>query len=92
MIGVRRLQEGGQPTSLDEFVPWAQRERPATLSASEVAGVRPNPWVLRAGSGKDARIRMSLGMVRYERAPGDAVWNRVDGNTSDFDVMDDGAA
>jgi hypothetical protein len=72
---------------LEEFIETVKQERPATLTASDMADVRPQPWVNRAGSGKDARIRMTLGGLRYERHQGEAVWRRVD-RTSDFDVLD----
>jgi hypothetical protein len=76
--------------TLEEFVRTVERDRPATLSAGEVARVRPNPWVLRAGNGKDARIRMQLGDVRYERAQGESTWHLVHA-TSDFEILDDAA-
>ncbi len=47
--------------------------------------------MLRAGNGKDARIRMLLGKERYERAQGEATLHRVN-STSDFGVLDDAAA
>jgi hypothetical protein len=44
--------------------------------------------VLRAGHGKEARIRMVVaGEHRYEREPGSNEWYRVD--RSEFDVLDE---
>jgi hypothetical protein len=75
-----------------EFREMIERDRPATLSVGLVAKVKPAPWVLRAGHGKSARIRMLIaGEHRYERSQGDAVWIRVDGTGSDFDLLDDAA-
>jgi hypothetical protein len=72
---------------LDEFVEMVERNRPDTLEASVVHGVKPNPWVLRAGHGTEARIRMQVGNVRYERQPGSTIWYRSDVR-SDLDVLD----
>lgn len=75
---------------LSEFVEWLDRERPLVLEASLVASVRPVPWVLRAGHGGDARIRMVVGEQRhrYVREQGETVWRRVEGVASaDFDVL-----
>jgi len=75
---------------LTEFHEMVERDRPATLDASLIAKVKPNPWVLRAGQGKDARIRIVVNReLRYERSQGESVWRRVDGAQSDFDVLDD---
>lgn len=72
---------------LDEFIARVARARPETLKASDFTSVYPKPWVLRAGSGKAARIRMQLGDLRYEREPGEAIWYLTD-SSSDFDVED----
>jgi hypothetical protein len=55
------------------------------LTFVDLRPVHPKPWVLRAGSGNDARIRMQLGSVRCEREQGESTWHlaRVG---SDFDV------
>jgi hypothetical protein len=76
--------------TLDEFIEMVERDRPETLTAADVARVQPNPWVNRAGYGKETRIRMFLAGHRYERQPGEAIWRRVD--DADFDVLDDAAA
>ena len=78
---------GIPPEKLDEFVEMVERHRPETLEASFVHSVEPNPWVLRAGHGTEARIRMQVGQVRYERQPGSTTWYRSDVR-SDFDVLD----
>lgn len=71
--------------TLDEFIRSIERDPPDTLTFSDIAHVRPRPWVLRAGNGKDARIRMLLGSVRYERQPGDGTWPLTRGR-SDLDL------
>jgi len=69
-----------------------EEERPTDLSVGLVASVKPAPWILRAGHGKEARIRMVIaGEHRYERSQGDEVWTRVEGPASEFDVLDDAA-
>jgi hypothetical protein len=73
--------------TLDEFIATVEREQPETLSAAFVASVQPQPWVNRAGHGKDARIRMTPGGVHYERHPDSPTWYRSD-TRSDFDVLD----
>jgi hypothetical protein len=75
---------------LDEFIQKIERERPDRLTAADLAHVTPNPWVYRAGHGKEARIRMKLGTMRYEREQGESVWRRA--GDGDFDVLDDGIA
>jgi hypothetical protein len=75
------------PISLEAFIAQIGRDRPLTLNASDLSSVTPQPWVLRAGSGKSARIRMLLGAVRYERQPGEAVWHLAQ-YSSDLDVED----
>jgi hypothetical protein len=75
-----------------EFREMIEREKPATLPVGLVAKVRPVPWILRAGHGKEARIRMIVaGGHRYERSQGDEVWTRADESASEFDVLDDAA-
>ena len=65
------------------------RERPATLSGTFVAKVKPNPWVLRAGHGKGARIRMVIvGRHRYERSQGEATWRRVEDRSDLSDLSE----
>jgi hypothetical protein len=73
--------------SLDVFIARIERERPATLKASDLVPVIPKPWVLRAGSGTSARIRMLVGDIRYERQPGEAVRHLAQ-HSSDLDVED----
>lgn len=72
---------------LEDFIESLYRDSPESLEASEVARLTPNPWVWRAGSGKDARIRMRLGSgkLRYWRQPGESVWHRVEW-TPEFDI------
>ena len=72
---------------LEAFVERMYEERPETIDASEIARVRPNPWIWRTGSGKDARIRMRLGdgKLRYWRQPGESIWQRVEW-TPEFDI------
>jgi hypothetical protein len=75
-----------------DFEKMIEDERPATLPVSLVAKVRPVPWVLRAGHGKDARIRMIVaGRHRYERSQGDEVWTRTSAEGISFDLLDDAA-
>jgi hypothetical protein len=72
---------------LDQFIETVCEERPLTLTGEELAHVHPHPWVTRHGSGKSARIRMSVGKnVWYERRQGEAVWHRVD-DGSEFDLL-----
>jgi ABC-type transport system involved in cytochrome c biogenesis ATPase subunit len=71
--------------SLEAFVAMIERERPETLSPSDLAAVRPQPWFLRAGSGKSARIRMLIGSVRYQRDQGEVLWRRST-RADDLDV------
>lgn len=76
----------------EEFKAWLDEERPPTLTAGQVAQVHPRPWVLRAGHGNEARIRMIIeGEHRYERAHGESTWVRVEGRQAEFDVLDDAA-
>lgn len=65
-------------------------DRPETIDASEIARVKPNPWIWRTGSGKDARIRMRLGdgKLRYWRRPSESTWHRVEW-TPEFDIGSD---
>ena len=73
----------------ENFQEMIERERPAEVSSALVAKVRPKPWVLRAGHGKDARIRMVIGgKHRYERSQGETSWRRVEVPASDIDVLD----
>jgi hypothetical protein len=73
-----------------EFEEMIENEKPATLPVGLVGKVRPVPWVLRAGHGKDARIRMIVaGKHRYERSQGDEVWTRTDAEGISFDLLDD---
>lgn len=72
----------------EDFQTFIERERPRVLPGILVAQVKPAPWVLRAGHGKEARIRMVVvGEHRYEREPGSNEWYRVD--RSEFDVLDE---
>jgi hypothetical protein len=74
----------------DDFCALVERDRPEVLSGSLVAQVKPTPWVLRAGHGQEARIRMVIaGEHRYEREPGNNEWHRVE--RSEFDVLDEAA-
>lgn len=76
--------------TFDSFKSMIERDRPEVLPVGLVAKVKPPPWVLRAGHGKQARIRMVIaGEHRYEREPGGDVWRRVE--RSEFDVLDDAA-
>jgi hypothetical protein len=70
---------------LAEFIERIERERPDMIHLSDLANVHPKPWVLRAGSGGDARIRMLVGNVRYEREQGETVWHLA-AVRSDFDT------
>jgi hypothetical protein len=81
------LSDRPTPITLEEFIAQIGRERPMTLKASDLDWVTPKPWVLRAGSGKSARIRMLIGDVRYERQPGEAVWHLAQ-HSSDLDIED----
>lgn len=75
--------------NFEDFQEWIEREQPSEVSPALVAKVRPVPWVLRAGHGKDARIRMVIGgKHRYERSQGEAIWRRVEVPASDIDVLD----
>jgi hypothetical protein len=75
------------------FLEWLDRERPATLPASVVAKVEPQPWFERRGPGNEARIWINVAKRhRYERNQTEALWTRVEGVTSDFDVLDERAA
>ena len=78
---------------LEVFIEWINRELPDQLDGSFVAKVWPNPWILRAGHGKDARIRMILGPERhrYERRPGDTIWRRMEGAAPTADLWEDAA-
>jgi hypothetical protein len=71
--------------TLDEFIRKIESAPPDELTFADLRPVRPKPWVLRAGSGKEARIRMLVGSVRYERKQGEATW-RLARVRSDFDV------
>ena len=76
--------------TFENFKAMIECDRPEALPVGLVAQVKPTPWVLRAGHGKDARIRMVIaGEHRYEREPGGDVWRRVE--RSEFDVLDDAA-
>lgn len=77
--------------TFDEFTEMLDRDKPQTLPSGLVSKVRPVPWILRAGHGKEARIRMTIndGEHRYEREPGNPNWHRVE--RSEFDVLDDAA-
>ena len=76
--------------TFDDFQEMIEREEPATLPVVLVAKVKPAPWILRAGHGREARIRMIIaGKHRYEREPGADEWCRVEGRSSDFDLLDD---
>jgi hypothetical protein len=77
--------------TFEEFTEMLDREKPATISSGLVSRVHPVPWILRAGHGNEARIRMTIngGEHRYEREPGEAQWHRVE--RSEFDVLDDAA-
>jgi hypothetical protein len=60
--------------NFEDFQEWIEREQPSEVSPALVPKVRPVPWVLRAGHGKDARIRMVIGgKHRYERSQGEAI-------------------
>lgn len=72
-------------TNLEAFIEDVAHRQPETLPAADVAAVRPNPWVFRRGSGKQAHVRMKLGDLWYTRQPGDSVWRRVDHGT-EFDI------
>lgn len=72
-------------TNLEAFIYDVTRRQPETLSAADVAAVRPNPWVFRRGSGNQAHVRMKLGDLWYVRQPGDSLWRRVDRGT-EFDI------
>jgi hypothetical protein len=75
-----------------EFEEMLDREEPETLPVGLIAKVRPVPWILRAGHGKDARIRMIVGgSHRYERSQGEEVWTRTSDSAGDFDILDDAA-
>ena len=63
---------------LAEFIEKIERDPPEALNLSDLSNVHPKPWVLRAGSGADARIRMIVGNVRYVREQGETVWHRAD--------------
>lgn len=79
--------------TLEEFNQYVERKRPETLDAAFIAKVKPNPWVLRAGHGQEARIRIiAAGKYCYERQPGDAVWRRVQSPATEFDLLDETAA
>lgn len=71
--------------TLEEFIEKVSRERPAVLTLGDLAPVRPKPWVLRAGNGTEARIRMLVGDVRYEREQGEEIWH-LSQTASDFDT------
>ena len=73
--------------TLEDFIERIERDRPETITAADLTHVHPAPWVNRAGHGYDARIRMTLAGVRYEREQGESIWHRVD-SRSDFDVLD----
>jgi hypothetical protein len=76
----------------DEFKTMIERDRPASLHVGLVAKVKPAPWILRAGHGNEARIRMIVaGEHRYERSQGDDEWTRVEQRGTEFDLLDDGA-
>ncbi len=64
--------------TLDEWLEKIEREQPQTLQATEWADVHPQPWFNRAGSGKNARIRLFAAGLRYERKQGGETWYRVD--------------
>ena len=63
------------------------RERPAKLTGTLVAQVKPNPWVHRAGHGRNTRIRID-GRHRYERNKGEAIWTRVEDRSDLSDLGD----
>lgn len=76
--------------TFERFKEMIERDSPAVLPVGVVAQVKPTPWVLRAGHGKQTRIRMVIGGEhRYEREPGGDVWRRVE--RSEFDVLNDAA-
>ncbi|HKI85457.1 MAG TPA: hypothetical protein VKA53_01805 [Thermoanaerobaculia bacterium] len=89
---VDSVMSGAQNLSMtfEQFKEMIERDRPAVLPVGAVAKVKPAPWILRAGHGKQARIRMVIaGAHRYEREPGGDVWRRVE--RSEFDVLNDAA-
>jgi hypothetical protein len=61
--------------TLEDFIRKIESAPPEELTMADLRPVRPKPWFLRAGSGKDARIRMLLGSVRYEREPAESTWH-----------------
>ncbi len=77
--------------TLEEFVAVVVRDRPPRLTGTQLQNVHPKPWVLRSGSGKDARIRMFPGGAMYERRHGATTWRLVDRDVSTFDLNDEAA-
>jgi len=88
LVYVRLMGYPARTMTLDEFVQKIEDDPPPILTLSDLAKVRPKPWVLRAGPGKDARIRMLVGSVRYEREQGEHIWHRSDLFRSDLDTLD----
>lgn len=64
--------------TLPEFVAMVERDLPDELAVGFVSKVRPHPWVERRGSGSQARIRMEVGTIKYERRQTDEEWARVE--------------
>jgi hypothetical protein len=72
---------------LEDFIEQVRKERPPIIEGDDLRDVSPHPWTTRHGSGRDARILMSLGKtVWYERQQGENRWHRLD-DASEFDVL-----
>lgn len=65
---------------LERWLEKIKREQPETLESTEWSDVHPKPWFYRSGSGKNARIRLFAGGLRYERKQGGQTWHRVSTN------------